>query len=146
MIFTGSIFHQIVQFPTIIGQSGSFILQVLLETYQNPTSEDCDGCNCELLNSFCDSLFGRSPCDNRFTFCLQRADALTSSQCTYGTITSANDLEDDSFSFSNSITSQLGLINPLSFTPIPSGVSLKWTAACMTLSCNTCHYEWCIIL
>ena len=102
---------------------GFFTMQVLLETYRNPTSEDCDGCNCEVLNSdiniFCHPPLGT--CDNIFTFCLRIADT---SQCTFGSPFTSAIYENDDFSFtSRNVLRQLQISNPLTFSSIPAGVS-----------------------
>ena len=86
-------------------------VEISLVRYRNPNSEDCDGNNCE------SSLSGT--CDNLFTFCLRTTGTST---CSYQ-ISSTNDIEDDDFSFTSSILSQIGLSNPLGFRSIAPTVS-----------------------
>ena len=87
-------------------------LEVSLVRYSNPTSEDCDGGNCE-------GLIGT--CDNIFTFCLQET---SSSSCEHGRITTS-DIESDSFLFSSSsVLRDLGLSsNVITFTGFVPTVS-----------------------
>ena len=82
-----------------------------LVSYNNPTSEDCDGGHCE--GSF---ITGRN-CDNVFDFCLRPRGG---GSCLLN-ITS-NEIDEDTITFTPSQLSQLGLSNPLLFPDILTSV------------------------
>ena len=84
-------------------------VQVRLISYSNPSSEDCDGGNCE-------GAFGT--CDNIFEFCLRDVRGFS---CL--SVISTADIEDDMFAFGPSELSGLGISNPLEFSDIASIVS-----------------------
>ena len=94
-----------------VGTEATLDLEISLVRYSNPNSEDCDGGNCE------SSTLGT--CDNLFTFCLRTSGT---SACSYE-ISSTNDIEDDDFSFTSSVLSQIGLSNPIGFRSIAPTVS-----------------------
>lgn len=91
-------------------------LDVSLGMYVNPTSEDCDGGNCEAVID--------GVCDNVFMFCLQEVNS-AASPCNHGRI-STNDIESDSFSFTaTSVLNMLGLSsNIVSFMEVVPTVSM----------------------
>ena len=82
-----------------------------LVSYSNPTSEDCDGGNCE-------GVLGGT-CDNRFSFCVREVGSFL---CLV-TLTSTSDIEDDSFTFSTAELGDLGLGNPMRFNSVQAAVS-----------------------
>ena len=86
--------------------SATLNVEVMLHSYTNPTSEDCNGGNCE------DESDGI--CDNVFTFCLRTVGR---SSC-LATITT-DELENmDIFTFTPTITNILDISNPLVFSNI----------------------------
>ena len=90
-------------------------VQVQLVSYNNPDSEDCDGGNCEGVPG--------GTCDNIFQFCLRAVGSVT---C-LSTITTV-DIENDSFTFTQSDLNELEISNPLVFTSIQrdlTGVSVR---------------------
>ena len=80
-------------------------------SYNNPTSEDCDGGNCEGVPG--------GTCDNRFIFCVRERG---SSVCLV-TVSSNDDIESDSLTFTPSELSDLDLANPVVFNSVPVEVS-----------------------
>ena len=83
-----------------------------LESYNNPTSEECIGGHCE------GSSITGGDCDNIFEFCLRPRGGGSCLQ----TITS-NEISEDRITFTPSQLSQLGLSNPLLFSEISTSVS-----------------------
>ena len=90
-------------------------MEVQLISYHNPTSEDCNGGNCE------GTLSGI--CDNKFSFCLRPVENGASCLATIST----NHVSDDSITFDSSDLSRLGIRNPLVFTSISTAVSVFFT-------------------
>jgi hypothetical protein len=86
-------------------------IEVELVSYNNPTSEVCEGGNCE-------GAFGT--CDNHFSLCVREVGT---SLCLV-TLSSINDIEDDSLTFSISELDELGLGNPLRFNSVRTTVSV----------------------
>ena len=84
--------------------SATLNVEVMLHSYSNPTSEDCDGGNCE-------GLIGT--CDNVFTFCLRTVGG---SSCLARITT--DELENDDFTFTPTTLDALGISNPLVFSNI----------------------------
>ena len=82
--------------------SAKLNVEVMLHSYSNPTSEVCNGGNC-------DGLFGT--CDNVFIFCLR---IIRHSSCSG--MTTTDDLEDDDFSFTPANIATLEIRNPLIFS------------------------------
>ena len=87
----------------------SLNVEAMLHSYSNPTSEDCDGGNCEGVSG---------TCDNVFTFCLQM---IGSTSCIATTTT--DDLENDIFMFNKVNADNLGIINPLVYSNLIVSVS-----------------------
>ena len=84
-------------------------VEVMLQSYINPTSEVCKGGNCDVLGGACDIIF---------TFCLR---TVGSSSCLATTTT--DDVVDDNFAFSSQIVNDLGINNPLVFSNLTVSVS-----------------------
>ena len=97
---TGHAYHTL-QSPSL----ATLTVNVLLVSYNNPTSHECDSGSC----------FG--DCDNEFQFCLRRSGTLS---C-LATITT-DELAEDFISFSASDLSTLGISNPLTFSSISTSV------------------------
>ena len=80
-----------------------------LISYSNPSSEDCNGGNCE-------GVVGT--CDNIFQFCLRAVGFFS---CL--SVITTDDIEEDMiFSFGSSELSDLGISNPLQFSNIATTV------------------------
>lgn len=94
--------------------SATLNVEVRLHSYSNPTSEECDGGNC-------DGFFGT--CDNHFTFCIGRVG---STSC-LDLVIAEYGWEDDSITFTPAIVAELGLTNPLVFTGLDASVRMYET-------------------
>ena len=96
-------------FPVQTYSAATLTVEVKLISYRNPTSEDCNGGNCEGTTS--------GICDNIFYFCVR---AVSNTSCLASVIT--NDVQDDSIAFSSYDLSRLGISNPLRFSSISTTV------------------------
>ncbi|CAI8026599.1 hypothetical protein GBAR_LOCUS15270 [Geodia barretti] len=92
--------------------SATLTVEVDLISYSNPTSEDCNGGNCEGV------YYGT--CDNVFLFCLR---VVGSEFCLASLGT--NYVQDDSMTFSSYDLSRLGISNPLVFSSISTSSLLE---------------------
>ena len=86
-------------------------VEVRLEFYNNPNSQNCDGDLCD------DSSDAGEMCDNIFEFCLRPRGG---GSCIL-TLTS-NEISEDTIVFTPSQPAQLGLSNPLLFPDISNSV------------------------
>ena len=96
-------------------------IEVRLDSYSNPSSEDCDSLPCDIV--------GPRTCDNEFNFCLaQRGTDVCSSN-----IITSGILSDDSFTFGALELSQLSISNPLLFSDVSTTVSVYYNCRVLKL-------------
>ena len=95
--------------------SATLTVEVDLISYHNPTSENCNGGNCEGV------YYGT--CDNVFHFCLR---VVGSEFCLASLGT--NYVQDDSMTFNSYDLSRLGISNPLVFSNISTSVSSAYSS------------------
>lgn len=93
--------------------SATINVEVFLNSYSNPSSDDCDGGNC-------DGFFGT--CDNIFAFCVGHVGSTVCLDSVIGGI-----VEDDSFTFTPARVAALGISNPLVFTDLDTSVRMYET-------------------